>query len=67
MLKLTCDVKQFLLQSRAVASGGPVVPGPQFKIGAPHFMFDAGCCIYPIFYLKMCPLVLVGPPAANSW
>jgi len=47
---------------RAVASGGPVVPGPPFEIGAPHFTFGPPVAAYIQYcILKMCPPMLLNP------
>jgi len=72
MTKLTC-----LLPHRVVASGGAVVPGPPFEIGAPHFTFgpqvaaDIQSCIlevWPPFWF-LAPLLLNpgdGPATTDS-
>jgi len=61
---------------RVVASGGAVLPGPPFEIGAPPFHFwPTGCCIYPILYFEnvapfwfLAPLLLnLGDGPANTW
>jgi len=61
---------------RAVASGGAVVPGPPFEIGAPPFhVWTSGCCIHPILYFKKVPtpsgffpsFLFLAFTAAKSW
>jgi len=61
--------REYHPKARAVASRGPVVPGPSFEICAPHFTFGPlvaayiQCCI-----LKMwTPLWFLAPPAGKSW
>jgi len=53
----------YVIKIRVVASGGPVVPGPPFEIGAPSFhVWLTGCCIHPTLYFKNVPLQLVFGP-----
>ena len=57
-----------LVLCRADASGGAVVPGPAFKIGAPHFTSGPPVAAYIQYcILKMWPLLVFGPLAAKFW
>ena len=47
---------------KVVASGGPVVPGPPFEIGAPPFhVRPTVCCIDPKLYFKNVAPLLQNP------
>jgi len=51
-------------QSRAIASAGPVVPGPPFEIGAsPFHVWPTSCCIYLTLYFKNVAPPFLTPPS----
>jgi len=65
--RYTSTVAMSLLR-RVVASGGAVVPGPPFEIGAPPFHgWPTGCCIHPILYFKMRPPFWFMAPPSGFW
>jgi len=60
---------QYSMVSGSSPAGGPVVPGPPFEIGDPHFTFGLTVAEYIQYcILKMWPpFWYLAPPAAKSW
>jgi len=59
---------RWLLPVKAVASGGPVVPGPHMKSVPHHFTFGTPVAAYIQYcILKMWPPFLVLAPPSGFW